>query len=148
MLLDFIPPSAGTLALHDVPVSNPESRKTVGYVAEQHRIPPHLSGREYLLRHASLMGLTGADAKSESLRVLELVSMTGQEKKKASAYSKGMKQRIGLAAALMGEPKLLILDEPIAGLDPIGIRDVRKIIEHFREQGGTVAPEFPSAFRG
>ncbi|MBA3031251.1 MAG: ABC transporter ATP-binding protein [Desulfobacteraceae bacterium] len=138
MLLDFIPPSEGALTIHDVPVSNPESRKTVGYVAEQHRIPPHLSGREYLLRHASLMGLTGADAKSESLRVLEMVSMTGQEKKKASAYSKGMKQRIGLAAALMGEPELLILDEPIAGLDPIGIRDVRKIIEHFREQGGTV----------
>ena len=138
MLLDFIPPSSGSITIHDVPASNPESRKTVGYVAEQHMIPPHLSGLEYLLRHASLIGLTGADAKREILRVLEMVSMTGQEKKKSSAYSKGMKQRIGLGAALMGEPELLILDEPIAGLDPIGIRDVRKIIEHFREQGGTV----------
>ena len=138
MLLDFISPSSGTLTIHDVPVSNPESRKHVGYVAEQHMIPPNLSGWEYLSRHAALTGLTGTDAKGEILRVLEMVSMRGEEKKKASAYSKGMKQRIGLAAALVGEPTLLILDEPIAGLDPIGIRDVRKIIDHFHEKGGTV----------
>jgi ABC-2 type transport system ATP-binding protein len=67
-----------------------------------------------------------------------LVSMKGREKEKSAAYSKGMKQRIGLAAALLGQPKLLILDEPVTGLDPMGIRDVRKILESLRHNGVTV----------
>jgi ABC-2 type transport system ATP-binding protein len=138
MLLDFIKPSSGSITLNGLPASDPESRKHVGYVAEQHMVPPYLSGFEYLSRHASLIGLSGKDARKEIDRVLEDVSMKGQERKKSAAYSRGMKQRIGLGAALLGNPALLILDEPIAGLDPIGIRDVRKIIENLRSKGVTV----------
>lgn len=138
MLLDFIKPTAGRITISGVPVSDPESRKQIGYLAEQHVIPPYLSGLGYLMRHAALIGLSGKNAAVEVDRVLEMVAMQGDEKKKSVTYSKGMKQRIGLAAAILGHPKLLILDEPIAGLDPIGIRQVRKILENLYDKGITV----------
>ena len=138
MLLDFIKPTSGKISINGVPVSDPESRKQVGYLAEQHLIPPYLSGFKYLMRHASLIGLSGKNAVLEVDRVLEMVAMKGEEKQKSVTYSKGMKQRIGIAAAVLGHPKLLILDEPVAGLDPIGIREVRKILENLYDKGITV----------
>ena len=138
MLLDFIKPTAGKISINGVPVSDPESRKQIGYLAEQHLIPPYLSGFRYLMRHASLIGLSGKNAILEVDRVLEMVAMKGDEKQKSVTYSKGMKQRIGIAAAILGHPKLLILDEPVAGLDPIGIREVRKILENLYDKGITV----------
>jgi ABC-2 type transport system ATP-binding protein len=138
MLLDFIRPTSGRITINRVPVSNPESRKQVGYLAEQHTIPPYLTGLGYLLRHAALIGLSGKTATLEVERALEMVAMSGEEKKKSRVYSKGMKQRIGLAAAILGNPKLLVLDEPISGLDPIGIRHVRKTLENLHHKGITV----------
>jgi ABC-2 type transport system ATP-binding protein len=138
MLLDFIKPSSGNITIDGRPASDPQSRRHIGYIAERHTIPPYLSGLAYLSRHASLIGLSGKDAQKEVDRVLEMVSMKGLERKKSTTYSIGMKQRIGLGAALLGQPTLLILDEPITGLDPIGIRDVRKIIENLRARGVTV----------
>ena len=138
MLLDFIKPSSGAITINGRSTSEPESRQHIGYIAEQHMIPPYLSGLEYLLRHASLIGLSGQDAVKEVDRVLEIVAMQGPQRKKSATYSRGMQQRIGLGAALLGQPRLLILDEPITGLDPIGIRDVRKILENLRGQGVTV----------
>ena len=138
MLLDFIKPSSGAITINGRSTSEPESRQHIGYIAEQHMIPPFLSGFEYLLRHASLIGLSGQDAVKEVDRVLEIVAMQGPQRKKSATYSRGMQQRIGLGAALLGKPRLLILDEPITGLDPIGIRDVRKILENLRGQGVTV----------
>lgn len=138
MLLDFIKPTSGKISINGVPVSDPESRKQIGYLAEQHLIPPYLSGFRYLMRHASLNGLSGKNAVLEVERVLEMVAMKGDEKQKSVTYSKGMKQRIGIAAAILGHPKLLILDEPVAGLDPIGIREVRKILENLYDKGITV----------
>ena len=138
MLLDFIKPTSGRITINGVPVSDPHSRKQIGYLAEQHVIPPYLSGLGYLMRHASLIGLHGKNATFEVDRVLEMVAMKNNEKKKSATYSRGMKQRIGLAAAILGHPKLLILDEPVAGLDPIGIREVRKILENLYHNGITV----------
>jgi ABC-2 type transport system ATP-binding protein len=138
MLLDFIKPSSGRITIADLPSSDPESRRHIGYVAEQLLIPPHLSGFEYLSRHAALIGVPGKEVKNQIYRVLDTVSMQGEERKKSAEYSKGMRQRMGLAAALLGDPTLLILDEPTSGLDPIGIRDVRKIIENLRDKGVTV----------
>jgi len=138
MLLDFIKPSSGGITINGLPVSDPASRRHIGYVAEQHRIPPYLSGLEYLSRHASFIGLSGEEAGNEVDKILDMVSMKGQERKKSAEYSRGMKQRMGLGAALLGQPQLLILDEPVSGLDPIGIRDVRKIIEALRDKKMTV----------
>lgn len=138
MLMGFIAPTSGNILIDGKPVSDPESRRSVGYCAEILKIPPYLSGREFLSRHAWFIGLSGAPAQREIDRVLEIVSMKGSEKKPSRAYSKGMKQRIGLGAAMLGTPKVLILDEPVSGLDPLGIRDVRKILEQLRETGVTV----------
>jgi ABC-2 type transport system ATP-binding protein len=138
MLLDFIKPSRGSISINGKSASDPESRKHMGYIAEHHKIPPHLSGFQYLSRHAALMGLPGKIAEKEIQRVLEMVSMKGPEREKSAAYSKGMKQRMGLGAALLGKPTVLILDEPVSGLDPMGIRDVRKILDNLRNRGITV----------
>lgn len=138
LLLDFIRPTSGTVRIDGIPTADPESRKNIGYLAEDHRIPPYLSGLEFLRRHAALIGLSGKAAALETARVLESVSMQGAATKKSADYSKGMRQRIGLAAAILGRPKLLILDEPTGGLDPVGIRDVRRIIEGLNAAGVTV----------
>jgi ABC-2 type transport system ATP-binding protein len=138
MLLGFTQPTSGAVTINGIPANDPESRKNVGYLAELLKIPPYLTGFEYLLRHASLMGLTRTEAEKSVGRAVETVSMKGSETKKSATYSKGMKQRIGLAAAILGNPKLLILDEPVSGLDPIGIRDVRKILDTMRMAGVTI----------
>lgn len=138
MLLGFSRPTDGTITIEGLPPERSESRKKVGYLAELHRIPPYLSGHEYLLRHAAFCGLTGSRAKKAVGEILERVGMAGKEKQKASAYSKGMAQRIGLGAALLGDPELLVLDEPVSGLDPLGMRDVRILLEEFKNRGNTI----------
>jgi ABC-2 type transport system ATP-binding protein len=138
MLMGFIQPTSGSIFINGIPSHETRTRKNIGYIAEQNMIPPYLSGFEYLFRHAALMGLSKKDACIEIKKALEIVSMSGKEKAKSSEYSKGMRQRIGLAAAIMGQPDLLVLDEPVSGLDPIRIRDVRHILDHLRDRGLTV----------
>lgn len=138
LLLGFIQPTSGKITIDGGLCSETRARKRIGYLAEQHMIPPFLSGTQYLLRHASLIGLSGKKAQMEVERVVDLVSMAGRVKNKSADYSKGMKQRIGLAGALLGSPKLLILDEPVSGLDPMGMRDFRNIINALRSQDITI----------
>lgn len=138
MLMGFSMPTKGELSIDGVTAHHSHARHKVGYLAENHRIPPFLSGWEYLVRHAALMGITGQKATIEINELLEQVDMINEKKRKSQTYSKGMSQRIGLAAALLGKPKLLILDEPASGLDPIGIRDFREILENQRKDGTTI----------
>lgn len=138
MLLGFIQPTSGSITINGISCFKTRARKNIGYIAEQHMIPPALSGLEYLRRHAALIGLSGKKAQLEIERVVEVVSMSGREKKKSAGYSKGMKQRIGIAAAILGTPELLILDEPVSGLDPMGIRDIRTIIDSLRQNKTTI----------
>jgi ABC-2 type transport system ATP-binding protein len=138
MLMGFIAPTSGSVRIDGRGATDPQARASVGYLAEVLKIPPYLTGREYLSRHASLAGLSRESIAREVDRVLTVVSMKESEKKACGACSKGMKQRLGLAAALIGKPKVLVLDEPVSGLDPIGIRDVRKILDDLRQTGVTV----------
>ncbi len=138
LMLGFSRCTKGRIIIGGLAAGRPQSRRKLGYLAEIHRIPPHLSGREYLLRHAAFCGMSGARARAAINGVLKRVGMDGQEKKKAAGYSKGMTQRIGLGAALLGDPELLVLDEPVSGLDPLGMRDVRVILEAFKKSGGTI----------
>ena len=138
MLLDFTRPTSGSLSLSGIPSTDAECRASIGYLAENHRIPAGLSGRQYLLRCAELLDMSRPDAVEQCRRIVELVGMQGREEAKAGTYSKGMVQRFGLGAALMGDPKLLILDEPTAGLDPIGIRELRQLLESLKGQGMTI----------
>jgi len=138
MMLDFTRPTSGMLSLNGLPSTNEACRAAVGYLAENHHIPPRLSGWQYLLRCAELLDMSPSDAIDQCRRIVELIGMQGREGTKVETYSKGMVQRFGLGAALIGNPKLLILDEPTAGLDPIGIREIRLLLESLKNQGMTV----------
>jgi ABC-2 type transport system ATP-binding protein len=138
MILDFVRPTGGAIAIDGVSSRSRLSRVRVGYCGENHRIPPHLTGRGYCRRLASLAGLGKKDADARIEALVETVGMTGKENAEARTYSKGMVQRMALAGALVCDPKLLILDEPVSGLDPIGIRDVRTILESLRTKGVTI----------
>jgi ABC-2 type transport system ATP-binding protein len=138
MLMGFSRPTGGTIRIDGVACQEPLARKGVGYLAERHQIPPHLTGRQYLLRHAALCGLRKDEAAETCDELLEKVGMAGRDRQKARTYSQGMSQRLGLAAAMTGNPKLLVLDEPTTGLDPLGIREVREILERLRDRGVTV----------
>jgi ABC-2 type transport system ATP-binding protein len=138
MLLDFIKPTRGAIAIDGVMARDPSARRGVGYLPENIRIPRHLTGMQYLKRQASLIGLRPDEAGTRISGALDTVGMRGRERDPAKSYSKGMLQRMGLAAALLSGTKLLVLDEPVSGLDPIGIRDVRCIMEALKKKGVTI----------
>jgi ABC-2 type transport system ATP-binding protein len=138
MLLDFTQPTSGSLSLNGVSSTEVASRTAVGYLAENHHVPPHLSGWQYLQRCAELLNVKRADATDQCRRIVEQIGMQGREHTKANTYSKGMVQRFGIGAALIGNPKLLILDEPTSGLDPIGIRETRQLLESLKNRGMTI----------
>jgi len=138
MLLDFTKPSSGNLSVNGLPSTHAASRIAVGYLAENYHIPPYLSGWQYLQRCAELLEISRTDAIDHCRRIVELIGMRGREYSKVNTYSKGMIQRFGLGAVLIGNPKLLILDEPTAGLDPIGIREIRQLLESLKDQGMTI----------
>ena len=138
MLLDFTRPTSGSLSLNGLPSTHAACRIAVGYLPENLHIPPYLSGWQYLQRCAELLDISRSDAMDQCRRIVELIGMQGREYTKVNTYSKGMIQRFGLGAALMGNPKLLILDEPTAGLDPIGIQEIRRLLESLKHQGMTI----------
>ena len=138
MLLDFTHATSGTLFMNGISSKDPACRRSVGYLSENPRIPPNLTGWQYLQRCAELLGMSRSEAMGHIGNVVELIGMKGREHTKVRTYSRGMIQRFGLGAALIGNPKLLILDEPTAGLDPIGIREVRQLLESFKHQGMTI----------
>ena len=138
MLMGLSRPTGGTIRIGGVACTEPQARQGVGYLAERHRIPPHLTGRRFLLRHAALCGLPGEEAAERCDTLLEKVGMAGRDRQRSKTYSQGMSQRLGLAAAMMGDPSVLVLDEPATGLDPLGIREVREILEQLRARGVTV----------
>ena len=138
MLLDFIRPTSGTIMIDGISSCLPQSRNGIGYLPENIRIPAHLTGFQFLSRQAELAGISRDEATKQISEIIETVGMTGKERAKVKTYSKGMQQRIGLGAALLCGTKLLVLDEPVSGLDPIGIRDVRRIMENLKQKGITI----------
>lgn len=138
ILMGFSRAGRGSGRIGGVPSDTPAARRSLGYLAENHRIPPHLTGWQYVKRCASLRGLTGEAARRAVGEAVEKVGMAGEARRKARGYSKGMSQRIGLAAAIVGAPDVLVLDEPTSGLDPIGVRDVRELLRRQHERGATV----------
>jgi ABC-2 type transport system ATP-binding protein len=138
MLLNFTAISSGAITIDGLPVSDPQSRRAVGYLSEQPRIPAQLTGWEYLTRCAQLGGTGSSGIADECARIVQVIGMQGREHQKARTYSKGMVQRFCLGAALLGDPRLLILDEPTSGLDPIGIRAVRVLLESLKRRGMTL----------
>jgi ABC-2 type transport system ATP-binding protein len=138
MLLGFTRPTSGGVSIDGVSSSTPLARCGVGYLPENIHIPGHLSGRAYLRRQTELSGIPASLTGEKIAEVLQTVGMAGKEIAPVKTYSKGMLQRIGLAAAILCGTKLLVLDEPVSGLDPLGIRDVRRIMEELKQKGITI----------
>jgi ABC-2 type transport system ATP-binding protein len=132
VLLGFTKQDAGTASINGISCSDVEARGGIGYLPENLRIPPFLSGREFLKRNAELFQMTKGETDKAIDNVLEITGMKDRANDRTSNYSKGMFQRIGLAASLLNTPKLLILDEPTNGLDPIGMREFRLILERLK----------------
>ena len=118
MLCGILKPTSGTVTFDGMDVSSEEYRAELGYLPQDFGYYPDFNGMDFLLYMASLKGLTKTEAKRKSKNLLELVSLSDVAKKKIATYSGGMKQRLGIAQALLNAPKIIILDEPTAGLDP------------------------------
>lgn len=118
LLCGILKPTSGSVSLDGMDVATEEYRGELGYLPQDFGYYPDFTGEEFLLYMAALKGLSKAEAKRKSAELLELVGLGEMGKKKVRTYSGGMKQRLGIAQALLGEPRLLILDEPTAGLDP------------------------------
>ena len=137
MLLGLLAPTSGSVRLfgHDVQRGREHLLLRVGAIVEAPGFFPYLSGRDNLLY---FQGITGRSDPGEVRRLLELVGLGPRATSKFSTYSTGMKQRLGVAYALLGDPELVVLDEPTNGLDPAGIAEMRVLIRDLGARGRTV----------
>lgn len=133
LLMGLLRPSDGTVFFEGKPWSR-QSLKAMGALIEGPALYPNLTARENLRVHTMALGLPT----SRVDEVLEVVDLTNTGRKRAGQFSMGMKQRLGIAIALLNEPSLLVLDEPTNGLDPFGIQELRALIASFPAQGMTV----------
>ena len=138
LLLGLVRPTSGTAEILGVDVRNPAARVPTGFLPEGHRFPPFLTGREALGLLARMHGVSDADRTARAPELLDRVRLTDAADRRVGTYSKGMLQRLGLAQALMNRPRVVFLDEPTDGVDPVGRREIRDLIEGLRADGVTV----------
>ena len=138
LILDLVAPTEGAAWIFDVPCQKVASRLHVGFLPENPYFYRYLTGAETLEFYGRLCGMGGALLKKRIDELLELVGLAQARDRRLAGYSKGMLQRIGLAQALIHDPKLLLLDEPTAGVDPIGSKDIRDLILRLKKMGKTV----------
>ena len=128
MICGVITPTGGEITYNGIPVSEERYRSVLGYLPQEFGCYPEFSGRDFLLYFAALKGMPKNEAIIRSEELLETVGLTDVSKKRVRTYSGGMKQRLGIAQALLNRPQVLILDEPTAGLDPMERVRFRELI--------------------
>lgn len=138
IILGLVSPTRGRTEIFGRDSSLVESRTAVGFLPENPYFYKYLTGEETLRFFGKLCGLNGAPLQKRIDELLEIVGLTNARNRRLGTYSKGMLQRIGLAQALIHEPRLVVLDEPTAGVDPAGSRDIRNLILDLRRRGITV----------
>jgi ABC-2 type transport system ATP-binding protein len=138
LLVGLIFPDAGTARILGKPITDIEMHQNIGYLPEQPYFYDYLTAAELLDYFARIHGLTSAQRSERVAKMLKRVGLETAKKIQLRKYSKGMLQRVGLAQAILHDPQVVILDEPMSGLDPIGRREVRDIILELKREGKTV----------
>jgi ABC-2 type transport system ATP-binding protein len=138
MLMGLIYPTSGKAFLFDAPIPSNESKRRLGYLPENPAYYEFLTGIEALRFFATLAEVPAHQSKGRCDELLGLVGLTDAADRQIRKYSKGMQQRLGIAQALLSDPALVVLDEPMSGLDPIGRREVRDLILELKRRGKTV----------
>ncbi len=138
IILGLVSPTRGRTEIFGRDSRLVESREAVGFLPENPYFYKYLTGAETLLFFGRLCGMTGATLKIRVTELLDLVGLNKARDRRLGTYSKGMLQRIGLAQALIHDPKLVVLDEPTAGVDPAGSREIRDLIMDLKRRGITV----------
>ncbi len=138
LLVGLIFPEAGTARILGKPITDIEMHRDIGYLPEQPYFYDYLTATELLDYFARFHDLTAADRRERVTRMLKRVGLETARKIQLRKYSKGMLQRVGLAQAILHDPQVVILDEPMSGLDPLGRREVRDIILELKREGRTV----------
>ncbi len=137
-ILDLVHADGGEVSIMGLDHRDPASRRRVGYLPERPYFFEHLTGLELLQFYARLLRMDKNRRTARIDEVLEMVGLTAFAGRRIRKFSKGMLQRIGLAQAVLGEPDLLILDEPMSGLDPIGRREIRELLMDLKRAGTTI----------
>jgi ABC-2 type transport system ATP-binding protein len=138
MLMGLIAPTAGTMEILGTPAPSPATMARVGFLPENPYVYPYLTPREFVTLCGRLSGLGGGALRDRVVRVIDRVGMAAAIDRAVRTLSKGMLQRIALAAALVHDPELVVLDEPMSGLDPVGRKEVRDLILEEKRAGRTV----------
>ena len=138
ILTGLVAPTKGTVRVLGQPIKHVQSRRQVGYLPEFPSFHRWLKARDFLEFHGRLYGLRGTLLEKRIMEVLEMVGLSGRENQKLGTFSKGMLQRIGLAQAIIHKPDLVILDELVSGLDPVGQRDMRDLLRELKAEGTSI----------
>ena len=138
LLMELVYPSSGRAEILGRPVGDVSVKRRIGYLPENPYFYDYLTAEELLTYFARLFGLSGDDRRARVSGLLDEVGIGGERRLQLRKFSKGMLQRVGIAQALLNDPELVLLDEPMSGLDPLGRRDVRALILRLRDQGKTV----------
>ncbi len=138
IVLGILFPTSGSATVLERPINDIRTKEKIGYLPENHRYPDFLKGGEVLDYFARLSAVEKNRLEKNKTELLKLVNLEKWENTKIKKYSKGMQQRLGLAQAMMNDPDILFLDEPTDGVDPIGRKEIREVLLHFKEEGKTI----------
>lgn len=138
IMMGLIMPTSGSVEVLGAAAGNVAAKRRLGYLPENPYFYDHLSGVEFLEMVGAICGLDRTRRRKRADELLDRVGLADAKTRAMRGYSKGMLQRVGLGQALMGDPDLVVLDEPLSGLDPIGRKQVRDILVELRERGNTV----------
>jgi len=136
--MGFVVPDSGNIAVFGHPAGSPEARAATGYLPEVALYYPYLTPMETLRLYGRLQGIAPATLRRHSLELLERVGLAGKENQPLRTCSKGQQQRLGVAQALLGQPRLLVLDEVSSGIDPLGRRELRDLLREVRSGGTSI----------
>ena len=138
ILLGLIQSDSGDARIFGLPVNNVSFKSRIGFLPEQPYFYDYLTGKELLEFYARFFGLDRSEKKKRIAELFEMVSLKGSEGLALRKYSKGMLQRIGIAQALINDPEVIFMDEPLSGLDPLGRKEVKDIILRLKGEGKTI----------